>query len=109
MLWENARNEIQLDLRQCLSTRQEQVGRGGHREAWGPFLRKAWEARRPGRFRGAKPQQQVPLFDSKNIRLFFHSTTGLQPPSPNKARFLSLRGLVANESPFDPRSWEIAT
>jgi hypothetical protein len=27
---------------------------------------------------------------------------------PNAARFLSLRGLVANESPFDLRSWEIA-
>jgi hypothetical protein len=32
------------------------------------------------------------------------------PPAavPNAARFLSLRGLVVNESPFDLRSWEIA-
>ena len=59
MLWENARrNKIQLGLRSVPFNSPGAGGGGagarGHQEAWGPFLRKARDAREARAFQGGQ-------------------------------------------------------
>jgi len=101
---------------QCLSICQERVGGAGapgaNKLSLGAFPTEGSgqeEARAfqvPARGPHANTRAPFRLKEHPVILSFNHDS----PPVavPNAARFSSLRGLVANESPFELRSWEIA-